>query len=184
MNLDGSREEHLVELVTPGGVPVGAATVAEAHAAPGRLHRAFSVLLRDPDGRILLQRRAATKSRFALRWANTCCGHPAPGVPVESAAVRRLGEELGVRDVTLTDVGIFVYRAADPASGLVEHEFDHVLVGDALPGSTINPDPAEVVDVAWVTEADLSDALAATPDRYAPWLPGVLDHVRAHPMWR
>ena len=64
---------------TPTGRPIGSATVDEAHQAPGQLHRAFSVFLRDADGRVLLQQRAAAKTRFPLRWANTCCGHPAPG---------------------------------------------------------------------------------------------------------
>lgn len=71
-----SREEHLVELVDDAGRARGQTTVAAAHQPPGRLHRAFSVLLVDPDGQVLLQRRAAVKTRFPLRWANSCCGHP------------------------------------------------------------------------------------------------------------
>lgn len=62
-----------VELVDPAGRPVGSATVTRAHAPPGRLHRAFSVLLLAPDRhRLLLQQRAAGKTRFPLRWANAC----------------------------------------------------------------------------------------------------------------
>ena len=74
------REQHLVELVDDGRARRSARrTVAAAHQPPGRLHRAFSVLLVDPDGRVLLQQRAAVKTRFPLRWANSCCGHPPPG---------------------------------------------------------------------------------------------------------
>ncbi|MFD0820342.1 isopentenyl-diphosphate delta-isomerase, partial [Micromonospora zhanjiangensis] len=51
--MNTSREEHLVELVDPDGLPVGADTVEAAHRRPGRLHRAFSVLLADPAGRLL-----------------------------------------------------------------------------------------------------------------------------------
>src|SRR5204862_7644009 len=57
----------LVELVDGTGTPPGTATVEQAHEWPGVLHRAFSVLLFDPAGRTLLQRRAAAKTRFALR---------------------------------------------------------------------------------------------------------------------
>ena len=92
-----TREETPVELVDADGTAMGEATVAVAHTAPGLLHRAFSVLLFDPDGRLLLQQRAAGKTRFPLRWANACCGHPAPGEPVAEAAARRLGDELGDR---------------------------------------------------------------------------------------
>src|ERR1700740_2044344 len=91
-----NREQLLVELVDRAGRAFGTSTVREAHTAPGRLHRAFSVLLYDPAGRMLLQQRAAVKTRFALRWSNACCGHPAPGEDLAAAATTRLAEELGI----------------------------------------------------------------------------------------
>lgn len=146
--------------------------MAQAHAAPGRLHRAFSVLLFDADGRVLVQQRAGVKTRFPLLWTNTCCGHPAPGTKIAAAAADRLVEELGVH-TELTEVGTFTYRAADPGTGRVEHEWDHVLVG-RFDGRPPRPDPAEIADHAWVWPADLAEALAADPSRYTPWLSGVL----------
>jgi isopentenyl-diphosphate delta-isomerase len=170
-----TRESHLVELVDATGGAVGAATVDEAHRAPGQLHRAFSVLLVDRSGRLLLQQRAAAKTRFALRWANSCCGHPTPGEAVAVSAARRLDEELGVRDVALREVGVYVYQAADPSTGRVEHEYDHVLVGSVGSDfSDISVDPVEVAAVAWVAPDDLAAALSRSPDLYAPWLAGVV----------
>lgn len=170
-----AREAFLVELVTADGIPVGASTVADAHAAPGHLHRAFSVLLVDPTGRTLLQQRAATKGRFAGRWANACCGHPAPGEDVTVAATRRLSEELGVRGVALSEIGVYAYRAADESSGLVEHEYDHVLIGRCEADLNLSPDPAEVDAARWVDIADLaSNAMSKLDADYAPWLAGVL----------
>jgi isopentenyl-diphosphate delta-isomerase len=165
-----TREHDLVELVDLTGSAVGSATVSEAHTTPGQLHRAFSVLLFDEHGRTLLQQRAAVKTRFPLRWANACCGHPAPGVPVVEAATRRLAEELGVVGVTLTDVGVYTYRAEDEATGRVEYEYDHVLVGHVTSELTVTPDPAEVAATRWVPAA----TLVPTGDEYAPWLSGVL----------
>jgi isopentenyl-diphosphate delta-isomerase len=173
------REAHLVELVADDGTPVGQSTVDAAHRAPGQLHRAFSVLLVDGDGRLLLQQRAAGKTRFALRWANTCCGHPKPGEPVVASASRRLVEELGIASVSLTEVGVYVYRASDPASGRVEHEYDHVLTGRVPAGLPCSTDPTEVAAVDWVHPAQLSANLSANPDAYAPWLGGVLATWRA-----
>ena len=174
------RELHLVELVSPSGDVIGSATVAEAHTAPGALHRAFSVLLFDADGRTLLQQRAEVKTRFPLHWANACCGHPAPGEAVDVAATRRLAEELGLRGVRLAEAGVHTYRAVDPTTGRVEHEYDHVLVGLVDADLSIDADPAEVATTTWVPAAtDVSTggppvALPATLGRYAPWLPGVL----------
>jgi isopentenyl-diphosphate delta-isomerase len=172
------REAHLVELVDADGTPRGAATVADAHQPPGDLHRAFSVVLTDPKGRLLLQRRATVKTRFAGRWANACCGHPAPGVTPANAATVRLREELGLdtdaSPIELRDVGVYVYQASDSASGRVEHEYDHVLVGALPPGATFDPDPTEVDELRWVSFNGLCDEIAKAPDAYAPWLSGVV----------
>jgi isopentenyl-diphosphate delta-isomerase len=169
-----SREAQLVELVDDAGAPVGQSTVDEAHRVPGRLHRAFSVLLLDPDGRLLLQQRAAVKTRFPLRWANACCGHPGPGSAVTSAAGTRLAEELGVAPIPLDQIGIHLYRATDPVTGRVEHEYDHVLVGRVDADVPTAPDPAEVAATRWVPVPELLADLRAHPEAYAPWLPGVV----------
>lgn len=168
-----NRERDLVELVDPHGRAVGKATVEEAHRAPGQLHRAFSVLLVDSGGRLLLQQRAAVKTRFPLRWANACCGHPAPGEPVDAAARRRLIEEIGLRTDELTEIGVYVYRALDPETGRIEHEYDHVLLGRVETDFALRPDPDEVAAVRWLGLHDLGLDLDASPDRYAPWLGGV-----------
>jgi isopentenyl-diphosphate delta-isomerase len=174
------RESLLVELVDERGRAAGSCTVAWAHTVPGRLHRAFSVLLFDASGRTLLQRRAAVKTRFPLLWSNACCGHPEPGQSVTAAAAIRLGEELGIRldPHELTEAGVHHYHAGDPATGRVEHEWDHVVLG-RVEGEPPNPDPAEIDDYAWVHPQDLRTALATAPERYTPWLAGVLGI--AHP---
>jgi isopentenyl-diphosphate delta-isomerase len=167
------RESHLVELVDSAGTAIGSTTVSEAHTAPGQLHRAFSVFVRDHSGRVLLQQRAAEKTRFPLRWANTACGHPAPGEDLAAAASRRVAEEVGIDGVELTSVGVYAYYAEDPSSGRVEYEYDHVLVGDLPSGVVPRPDPAEVADLRWVTVDDLLVDLGTEARAYAPWLAGV-----------
>ncbi len=157
-----------VELVTADGEPLGSCEKLAAHQPPGRLHRAFSAFLFDPAGRVLLQRRAASKYHFGGRWTNACCGHPAPGADVVSQAERRTFAELGVR-VTLTEAGNFLYRAVDDASGLVEHELDTVLVGRLSSGSVLVPDPAEVAETRYLTLEDLAVEVAHDPESFTPW---------------
>jgi isopentenyl-diphosphate delta-isomerase len=169
-----TRDAQLVELVDASGVHCGQSTVDEAHRAPGLRHRAFSVLLLDGSGRLLLQRRSARKTRFPLRWANACCGHPAPGQPVLAAATRRLYEELSVTGVALDELGVHSYVATDPATGRVEREWDHVLLGRVDSDIPLDPDPAEVDSVRWISLSDLRSSLPAEPDLYAPWLGGVV----------
>lgn len=168
------REAQLVELVDTEGAATGSCTVAEAHTAPGKLHRAFSVMLLDDLGRVLLQQRAAVKTRFALRWANACCGHPAPGQTVFDAAARRLVEEIGVTGVALHHAGVYLYRAEDPQTGRVEHEYDHVVVGRVVVDPPLRLDPTEVATVRWLEPDQLRADLVDHPERYSPWLAGVL----------
>ena len=114
------------------------------------------------------------KTRFALRWANACCGHPAPGQSVCDAAAQRLIEEIGLPEVTLRQAGVHLYRAEDPRTGRVEHEYDHVVIGRVPAAPRLCLDPAEVAGVRWIDQDRLRLDLADNPDQYAPWLDGVL----------
>lgn len=161
-----------VVLVDSDDAEIGVAEKMAAHVAPGRRHRAVSVVVVDAAGRVLLQRRASTKHHFAGRWSNTCCTHPRPNETPEAAGERRLREEMGI-NAGLTERGTFEYRAEDPVSGLVEHEIDHVLLGRCDHDPT--PEPVEVDDWEWVTPGALAEALTSDPDRYTPWLAPVLE---------
>lgn len=50
----------------------------------GMLHRAFSVFLFTPDGKLILQQRSGAKITFPFIWANTCCSHPLYDLPNET----------------------------------------------------------------------------------------------------
>ena len=162
-------EGALVELVGAGGRTRGTAPKLAAHRPPGALHRAVSVFLTDPGGRLLVQRRAQAKYHSAGLWSNTCCTHPLPGEAPAGAAARRLGEELGVVPVGLAAAGAVVYRVTDPLSGLVEHEWNHLFVGRAA--GDPEPDPGEVEDWAWVP---LEPLTSGPPAGYTAWFPVVL----------
>ncbi|MFZ0060041.1 MAG: isopentenyl-diphosphate Delta-isomerase [Acidimicrobiales bacterium] len=161
-------ERNMVVLVDEAGVPTGVAAKLVAHEPPGRLHLAFSAVLYRSDGLVLLQQRAGAKYHFPLTWGNSCCSHPQPGEDVVESAERRVREELGL-DCQLRDVGTLIYRAVCPVSGLVEHEFDHVLVGE-VEGDPA-PDPTEIARLRWAVAADV---LSAPPAKSAPWLVPVL----------
>ena len=149
---------------------VGTGEKLAVHRA-GRLHRAFSVFVTDPGGRLLLQRRAPAKYHSAGLWSNTCCGHPRPGETTPAAAHRRLREEMGF-DCPLTPGFSFLYKA-DLGNGLTEHELDHVFTGSF--DGTPRPDPAEVTEWRAVLVADLEADLAANPAVYSAWFQPALE---------
>src|SRR5918997_6672888 len=116
-----------VILVDEADREVGTGSKLEAH-REGALHRAFSVFVFDRRGRLLLQKRAAGKYHSGGLWSNTCCGHPRPGEATAEAARRRLREEMNF-DCELRAAFEFLYRAQF-TNKLIEHEYDHVFVGE------------------------------------------------------
>jgi len=160
---------------------VGTADKLDAHRDGGRLHRAFSVFLFDPEGRMLVQQRAAGKYHFPSLRTNACCSHPRPGEEVLEAAQRRVREELGV-EVPLSAAFAFVYTARDAGSGLTEREYDHVLVGTLR--SEPAPDPDEVESVEWVEPDELLRDVAACPEHYTPWFREALPRLVQHGLLR
>ena len=163
---------ELVTLVDPDDRDVGTAEKLHAH-RHGLLHRAVSVLLFDPAGRQLLQRRATTKYHSAGLWSNACCGHPRPGESPAAAAGRRLLEEMGVA-VPLEARFRLRYRA-ELEGGLVEHEVDHVFTG-RFDGDPV-PDPAEVSECRWLDPEALAAELAVAPEKFTAWF-RLLDQAR------
>jgi isopentenyl-diphosphate delta-isomerase len=158
-------DRESVILVDAGNNVVGSCDKLAAH-REGRLHRAFSILITNQDGELLLQRRAAGKYHFANRWSNACCGHPRPGESTSGAARRRLAEELGF-SVPLTQVTELCYRAEDETSGLVEHEYLHVLHGRY--SGEPRPNPGEVGAWRWMPHDRVRRGLASRPGWFTPW---------------
>eukprot|EP00405_Crypthecodinium_cohnii_P015076 CAMPEP_0206461530 /NCGR_PEP_ID=MMETSP0324_2-20121206/25423_1 /ASSEMBLY_ACC=CAM_ASM_000836 /TAXON_ID=2866 /ORGANISM="Crypthecodinium cohnii, Strain Seligo" /LENGTH=793 /DNA_ID=CAMNT_0053933483 /DNA_START=13 /DNA_END=2394 /DNA_ORIENTATION=- len=164
----------------------------------GILHRAFSVILFDSNGKMLLQQRAPTKITFPNVWTNACCSHPLHGMApreddsndevskgshmgVKHAAVRKLGHELGIPAAQL-DAKRFKYMlrlhywAADvgtygPQAPWGEHEIDHILLYKLNPGEelTLQPNEEEVCATRWVTQAELKEAMNNPDQSWSPW---------------
>jgi isopentenyl-diphosphate delta-isomerase len=168
---NGVAEQILLELVDEDGVTIGTAEKVSAHLAPGRLHRAFSVFLFDGAGRLLLQRRALGKYHSPGVWSNTCCGHPYPGEQPFVAAARRTAEELGAAPALMREAGTVRYNHPDPASGLVEQEYNHLYVG--VVRGPLHPDPEEIGETAFVTAEELAAMRAGAT--FSAWFQTVLD---------
>lgn len=160
---------EVVVLVDGADREVGRGEKLWAHREGGRRHRAFSVMVLDGEGRVLLQRRAAGKYHFPGVWTNACCSHPRPGEGVAEAAGRRLREELGLEGVELREVGVFEYRAESKETGLWEWEVDHVLAGTwEGRAEELKVEPSEVGGVQWASVAEV-DALVAAGREVSPW---------------
>ena len=134
----------------------------------GLRHKAISVfILRGTE--VLLQRRALEKYHTPGLWANACCTHPAWEEPSDKCAIRRLGEELGVKTTNLDFRETLEYRA-DVGGGLTEHEVVAVFIAQVASDLQITPNLDEVMNFQWVEYVDLQKRIADTPDVFTPWL--------------
>lgn len=157
-----NREE--VVLVDKNDNPLGTMEKMQAHKM-GVLHRAFSVFIYNSKGEMMIHRRALSKYHSPCLWTNACCSHPRINETVEEAAHRRLMEEMGF-DCELKEELSFLYKA-DVGDGLIEHEFDHVFIGEFNGKPEINPD--EVAEWKFVNPEVLKEEIKNHPAKFTEW---------------
>lgn len=156
--------EEFVVLVNEQDEETGIMEKMEAH-KKGVLHRAFSVFIFNDLGELLLQQRAFHKYHSPGLWTNTCCSHQRPGEKSDTAAHRRLQEEMGF-DCELREVFSFIYKTPFE-NGLTEHEYDHVFLGDYNGKVNFNTD--EVEAVRWIKPDDLKKEVNQSPGQFTSW---------------
>jgi isopentenyl-diphosphate delta-isomerase len=153
-------------LVDEADREVGHLDKVRCHQGRGVLHRAFSLLIFNPAGELLLQQRAATKRLWPLYWSNSCCSHPRRAETMEAAIHRRLYEELGLR-CPLHFLFKFQYQAQFDAAG-AEQELCSVFVGRT--SDPVRADPSEIFAWRWIGAEDLQAELAGPEaERFTPW---------------
>jgi isopentenyl-diphosphate Delta-isomerase len=163
---DALAEADTLILVDEADHEVGYLSKARCHDGRGVLHRAFSLLIFNTAGELLLQQRAASKRLWPLYWSNSCCSHPRRFESLETASQRRLYEELGVR-CPLQFLFKFQYQAQWDANA-AENELCSVYIGRTR--GPIQADPAEIAGLRWVSPGQLQVEMAQRrPGQFTPW---------------
>lgn len=143
----------------------------EAH-KQGVLHRAFSILVFNKEGEILLQKRNKDKYHSPGLWTNTCCSHQRVGEQLSEAITRRLMEEMGFV-CELKELFHFIYKTQFD-DGLTEYELDHVFIGEYNGVIAINEE--EVEEYKWVTYPQLQEDMKEYPENYTYWFKILMDN--------
>jgi len=165
MDLGRVADAESLILVDEADREVGHMSKAQCHQGRGTLHRAFSVLLFNSAGELLLQQRSASKRLWPQYWSNSVCSHPRRAESMEVATRRRLHEELGVR-CPLHFLYKFQYQAQFDASG-AEHELCSVFIGRCA--DSIRADRHEIMAWRWISPEALQSELADNAGQFTPW---------------
>ena len=162
--------EEKVLLVDHKDQILGKMEKIEAH-EKGLLHRAFSVFIYNDKDELLLQKRALSKYHTPGLWTNTCCSHQRENESNIDAGKRRLQEEMGFK-TELENQFSFIYKAPF-SNGLIEHEYDHILIGYF--NGEPHPNPDEVADSKWMTLEAIEKDIYENPDNYTAWFKILLE---------
>jgi isopentenyl-diphosphate Delta-isomerase len=162
---DIAADSDSLILVDEADQGVGHLSKVLCHEGRGILHRAFSLLIFNAGGELLIQQRSAYKRLWPLYWSNSCCSHPRSAESMESAIHRRLHEELGLR-CPMHFLFKFQYQAQFDATG-AENELCSVFIGCSTDSVKINTQ--EIHAWRWISPDALQAEMARSTGNFTPW---------------
>ena len=157
---------------------LGKDTKINCHLGDGKLHRAFSVLLFNNSGKLLIQKRASEKITFPSIWANSCCSHPLHinseinGIAgAKTAAKRKMEQELGIESnqiklEKLNYITKMIYKARADEKW-VEHEIDYIFAIKC--DLDIKPNKIEIEETKYVNLEELEALFDDKKAKIGPW---------------
>lgn len=156
----GPAMDEFFDVVDAQDRPVGRARRSEVHAR-GLLHRAVHVLVFNHAGEVLLQKRSAFKDLSPGLWDSSCSGHVDAGEDYDPAAVRELGEELGIAVNGPPERWLRLEACAATAGEFV---WAYRLRHDGP--FAFNRDEIDALE--WLAPAEVTRRLAGRPSDYTP----------------
>jgi isopentenyl-diphosphate delta-isomerase len=163
-----------VLLVDENDQVVGKTDKEAAHKGSGQRHRAFSVLILNSQGQMLIQKRSRHKPLWPLFWTNACCSHQTRLGDDREQAEQRLQEELGFT-VPLQFLFKFPYQKTYQ-EGLSENEITSVFSGHY--DGPVVPDSREVADYRWVNLPQLGQEIESQPSQFTPWFKKIIQKIQ------
>ena len=149
----GDRMEEYVILVDQNDNPIGKEEKVKCHLPNGKLHRAFSALIFNDEGKLLLTKRSESKMLWPNDWDGTVASHPRESETYVSSAERRMPEEIGI-DCKVSYVNKFEYHVPYKDIGS-ENEICGTLIGaiDSFDKSSLIKD--EISEIKWISPDEL-----------------------------
>ena len=160
--------EEFVILVDENDNPIGTEEKVKCHLPNGKLHRAFTALLFDKDGRLVLTKRAKEKMLWPGDWDGTFASHPRESEGYVSSGERRMPEELGIVG-SLDYLHKFEYHVPYKDVGS-ENEICGTLIGIIDDSAELKEIEGEIDEIKYISSKELILELKSNPEIYCPWM--------------
>ena len=160
--------EEFVILVDENDKEIGTEEKVKCHLPQGKLHRAFTALLFDKDGNLVLTKRAKEKMLWPGDWDGTFASHPRKSETYVSSGERRMPEELGIEG-KLEYLNKFEYHVNYKDVGS-ENEICGTLVGTIEKSTELKEIPGEIDEIKWISPTQLMTDLISNAQKYCPWM--------------
>lgn len=161
---------ELIDVLTPDGRPTGARKPKDAVHRDGDLHRSAHVWIIAADGRVLLQRRSQRKENNPGLWDVSAAGHLSAGEAAVDAAIREVGEELGLSLAPgeLQFLATMRESAVLNEGTYIDNEIHEIfLVRRDVDLHSLRLDPEEVAEVKWVRSLRPDGSFVPHDEEYA-----------------
>ena len=164
----GDTMEEYVILVDQNDNPIGKEDKVKCHLPNGKLHRAFTALIFNGEGKLLLTKRSEGKMLWPGYWDGTVASHPRESETYVSSAERRMPEEIGIV-CKMNYMNKFEYHVPYKDIGS-ENEICGTLIGivDDFDETCLIKD--EISEIKWIDPDELKNELEQNMDVYCPWM--------------
>jgi len=160
--------DELVILVDENDNAIGTEKKVKCHLPNGKLHRAFTALLFDKNGRLILTKRAKEKMLWPGDWDGTFASHPRESETFVSSGERRMPEELGIEG-KLDYLHKFEYHVPYKDIGS-ENEICGTLIGIIDETTELKEIDGEIDEIKWISADELISEIKINPKIYCPWM--------------
>ena len=160
--------EEYVVLVDEKDNKIGLEEKVKCHLPNGKLHRAFTALLFDANGKLVVTKRSSTKMLWPGDWDGTFASHPRETETYVTSAERRVPEELGIL-CKMDYLMKFEYHIPYKDIGS-ENEICGTLIGLVDNLSNLKIIENEISEVRYISANELKQDLKENPEIYCPWM--------------
>ncbi|MCF3651820.1 NUDIX hydrolase [Synoicihabitans lomoniglobus] len=159
-DVKAQRDDEIFDVVDENDQVIGQATRAEVHRRK-LWHRAIHVWVFNAAGRIFLQKRSLLKDMAPGCWDSSCSGHLDSGEDYATAAVRELGEE----------IGLFLAEAPErlfTEKAIAATGWEFVSVFQLKHEGPFELHPAEIDEGRWFNVEEVDAMIESDPASMAP----------------